>query len=57
MDEIEQKIMEEKVNLAEDCGLTYTDKQDENGEPIFVGSKPAFNKYEAEKDNLLLTEF
>ena len=56
MDEIEQKNLEQKLNLAEDCGLNYTDEVDENGEPIFIGSKSAFSKYEKEKDSLLLME-
>ncbi len=50
MDEIEIKEFEEKVSLAEDCGLTYTNEFDENGEPIFIGEKSAFKKYEVEKE-------
>ena len=48
MKEQEIKKFEEKVSLAEDCGLTYTNSFDEDGKPVFIGKKADFDKFELE---------
>ena len=54
MEEQELKEFEEKLDLADSCGLVYTDETDENGEPIFVGNKQSFARYYKEKKELTI---
>lgn len=41
----QQNELKGKIALGEECGLTFTNELDKDGEPIFIGDNKAWDFY------------